>query len=253
MSDSTPVPGRRLQGKIALVTGAGAGIGRSVALRFAAEGATVLAASRGENVRTISAEAEGEVVPLLCDMSDPAQVAAMVGACRERFGRLDVLVNNAGIAHTPARLHELELDTWDRVMATNVRGAFLVLKHAIGLMRASGGGAIVNMASYGSIRASAGSSAYIVSKAAMHSLTQQVAVEYAADNIRCNSVAPGVTLTPLVRAAPAEIIAPKIGATPQGRAAEPEEVASLALFLASDEASHITGGLYLIDGGRSAL
>ncbi|HSV46129.1 MAG TPA: SDR family NAD(P)-dependent oxidoreductase, partial [Ramlibacter sp.] len=176
---SAAASGSRLQGKIALVTGAGAGIGRSVALRFAAEGATVLAASRGDNVQTLVGEAQGEVVPVHCDVSDPAQVATMIAACGERFGRLDVLVNNAGIAHAPARLHELELDTWDRVMATNLRGAFLVLKYALGLMRDTGGGAIVNMASYGSIRASAGSSAYIVSKAAMHSLTQQVAVEYA--------------------------------------------------------------------------
>ena len=178
MSRSTVFLTKRLQGKTALVTGAGAGIGRCVALRFAAEGATVLAASRSDNVETLRGEADGEIVPLRCDVSDPAQVAATVAACRERFGRLDVLVNTAGIA----QLHELGLD-----------------------------------------------------------------------NIRCNSVAPGVTLTPLVRSAPSEVIAPKIAATPQGRAAEPEEVASLALFLASDEASHITGGLYLIDGGRSAL
>lgn len=242
----------RLRDKIALVTGAGAGIGKAVALRFAAEGATVMAVSRGENVEQLTAEADGKVVPYRCDVSDPAQVAEMVQACRRHFGRLDVLVNNAGIAHANRRIHELDLESWDRVMNTNLRGAFVVLQHAIALMLGSGGGSIVNMASVGSLRASPGSAAYIVSKAGIHMLTQQAALEYARDNIRVNSVGPGVTLTPLVQNAPQEVIAPKIAQTPLGRACTPEEVASLTLFLASDEASGITGALYLIDGGRCA-
>lgn len=242
----------RLQDKITIVTGAGLGIGRAIALRFAAEGARVIAADISGEEEKVAAEADGEVVAHRCDVSDPQQVQDLVDFCRARYGRLDVLCNNAGIAGRSAPLHEIALEDWDRVMRINVRGAFLMLKYAIPLMLDSGGGAVVNTSSIGSFRATAGSGAYITSKGAMKMLTQVAALDYIDANIRVNAVCPGTVDTPLVQSAPAGTRAMLLARCPQKRFAKPEEVAALALFLASDEAAHITGASYLIDGGRSA-
>lgn len=242
----------RLPDKITIITGAGLGIGRAMALRFAAEGARVIAADINGAQEQVAAAAQGEVVPFHCDVSQPDQVAALVEFCRARYGRLDVLCNNAGISNPPTPLHEITLEQWDRVMNVNVRGAFLVLKHAIPLLLASGGGAVVNTASIGSFRATRGSGAYITSKGAIKMLTQVAALDYVGDNIRVNAICPGTVQTPMVEAASPEQRAFLTARTPMGRLATPEEVAALALFLASDEASHITGASYLIDGGRSA-
>jgi meso-butanediol dehydrogenase / (S,S)-butanediol dehydrogenase / diacetyl reductase len=253
----------RLQGKVALVTGASAGIGLAVARRFAAEGARVLAVARRAEVETVSSGAGGEVTPssseggditaFRADVSRPQDVEAMVDACRQRFGRLDILCNNAGISGpSGVRIHELGLDDWDRVMATNLRGAFLTLRAAIPLMLASGGGSIVNMASVGSFRASPGSSAYITSKGGLLMLTRTAALEYVQDNIRVNAVCPGMTETSILSALSPEQIVEMGKRSPLGRMNTPEEVASLTLFLASDESTGITGAAYIIDGGRCA-
>jgi NAD(P)-dependent dehydrogenase (short-subunit alcohol dehydrogenase family) len=244
----------RLDGKVAIVTGASTGIGRAVALRFVAEGARVLAVARrivglDEPVR----DSAGALEAYSCDVGDPAQVAAMAAHCQARFGRLDVLCNNAGIGgKSQTRIHELDVADWDAVMQTNVRGAFLVLKHCIPLMLASGGGAIANMASIGSFRATPGSSAYITSKGAMLLLTRTAALEYVNDNIRVNAVCPGVTATEILRGLPPDLMQTLTSRVPMGRMCTPEEVAALTLFLVSDEASAITGAAYVIDGGRSA-
>jgi NAD(P)-dependent dehydrogenase (short-subunit alcohol dehydrogenase family) len=253
----------RLQGKVALVTGASAGIGLAVARRFAAEGARVLAVARRAEVETVSCGAGGEVTlsssecgditAFRADVSRPQDVEAMVDACRQRFGRLDILCNNAGIGGpSGVRIHELGLDDWDRVMATNLRGAFLTLRAAIPLMLASGGGSIVNMASVGSFRASPGSSAYITSKGGLLMLTRTAALEYVQDNIRVNAVCPGMTETSILSALSPEQIVEMGKRSPLGRMNTPEEVASLTLFLASDESTGITGAAYIIDGGRCA-
>ena len=236
-----------------MVTGASTGIGRAVALRFAQEGARVLAVARGAAVDSLATESDGRIEAVRCDVSDPAQVATLASECHRRFGRLDVLCNNAGVGgKSQTRIHELELEDWDRVMNTNLRGAFLVLKHTLPLMLASGGGSIVNMASIGSFRASPGSAAYITSKGGMLMLTRTASLEYVKDNIRVNAVCPGVTATEILTNVPQEVVDMLTARVPLGRMTTPEEVASLTLFLASDEASGITGAAYIIDGGRSA-
>lgn len=240
----------RLQGKVALVMGASSGIGLAVAKRFAAEGARVFAAARRAEVATLPS---ATVIPFRADISRPEDVDAMVRACRQRFGRLDILCNNAGIGGPAGvRIHELGLEDWDRVMATNLRGAFLTLRAAIPLMLASGGGSIINMASVGSFRASPGSSAYISSKGGLLMLTRTAALEYVQDNIRVNAVCPGMTETEILKALSPEQLAEMNKRSPLGRMNTPEEVASLTLFLASDESSGITGAAYIIDGGRCA-
>ena len=249
----TPSGTGRLAGKIALVTGAGTGIGRAVALRFAQEGAKVLAIARSEAVEKLAAESGGAIEALRCDVSDPAQVERMAEECQRRYGSLDVLCNNAGFGSpTRARIHELDVSEWDRVMGTNLRGAFLVLKYTIPLMLHSGGGSIVNMASIGSFRATPGASAYITSKGGVLMLTRTAALEYVDDGIRVNAVCPGVTRTEILANAPQELQDMLVARVPMGRMGTSEEVAALTLFLASDEASYITGAAYIIDGGRGA-
>lgn len=243
----------RLEGKVCLVTGASTGIGRAVALRFAQEGARVLGVARGAAVESLVDASNGRIETLRCDVSDPAQVEAMAEECRRRYGRLDVLCNNAGVGgRSQRRIHELDVDDWDRVMSTNLRGAFLVLKYTLPLMLAAGGGSVVNMASIGSFRATPGSSAYITSKGGLLLLTRTAALEYVGDNIRVNAVCPGVTATEILRNAPAELQSMLVARVPMGRMGTAEEVAALTLFLASDEASYITGAAYVIDGGRGA-
>lgn len=244
----------RLQNKIALVTGAGSGIGRAIALRFAAEGASVFAADLQQaSLDTLAAEAQGTVATHICDVSVPEQVEAMVQACRERFGRLDVLVNNAGIGGSSLTpIHEIPLDSWDKVLNVNLRGAFLVLKHAIPLMLTSGGGSVVNMSSIGSMVCTAGSAAYHASKGGVKMLTQVAALDYVRQNIRVNAVCPGVTRTSILEGRPQSLLDQLSAGVPQGRLGSPEEVAAVALFLASDEASHVTGASYVVDGGVTA-
>lgn len=242
----------QIAGKIAIVTGAGAGIGRAIALRFAAEGARVLAADISGQENRLAGEAKGEVVPMHCDMAKPDDVAAVIEACKARFGRLDILVNNAGIGSVQKPLHEIAFEEWDKVMAVNVRGAFAALKYGLPLMIKSGGGAVVNLASIGSFRAAPLASPYITSKGAMLMLTKQAALEYAQDNIRVNAVCPGTTATPILANTPPDMLAFLEGRIPMSRLGTPEEVANVALFLASDQASFVTGAYFIVDGGICA-
>ncbi|MGH8446337.1 MAG: SDR family NAD(P)-dependent oxidoreductase [Solimonas sp.] len=242
---------QRFTGKVALVTGAGAGIGRAVALRLAAEGARVFAVSRGANVEALES-AGGDIVPYRADVAEPEQVARMVAGCVARCGRIDVLCNNAGISHGGTPLHEIDLELWDRILAVNLRGAFIVMKEVLPVMMRQGGGAIVNMSSVGGKRPSLGSGAYIVGKAGLDMLTRQAALEYVAHGIRVNAVAPGTIATPMVAAAAPGVIDGKRAITPMKRLGTAEEIAAVTAFLASDEASYVTGAIYAADGGRCA-
>ncbi len=242
----------RLAGKVALVTGGSSGIGRRTVQRFLAEGATVVVADlRGASSESAAADPE-RVLGIDCDVSSEDDTRAAIAAAIERFGRLDVLVNNAGITGTPGRVHECTPEQWDRVQAVNVRGAFLMMRAAIPFMLEAGGGSIVNLASVGAFVHVGGGSAYAPSKGALLMLTRQAAIDYARDGIRVNAVCPGITETPILDGAPGgiDLLA---GLVPIGRLGRPEEIASLIAYLASDEAGFVTGSAVLIDGGMTSV
>lgn len=244
--------GDRLQGKSAIVTGAGSGIGRAIATRFAAEGAQVIAADVTDAVDDLAAGSEA-IHAFRCDVGEESEVRRLEAEARRRFGGLDILANNAGIGGgSGVLLHEYRIEEFDRVHRVNVRGAFLVLQAGIRLMLESGGGSVVNTASTGGFRATPGSSGYIISKGGMVMMTRQAGYEYADKGIRVNAVAPGTVRTPILDHVPAETVRRLESRAPEGRLGTPEEVANLALFLASDESTHIIGQCYLIDGGRTA-
>ena len=250
---SRPERGGRLAGKVAIVTGAAAGIGRATADLFAAEGAQVVATDVGP----IEGLGGGALV-LRHDVADEAQWTGVFDAALTRFGRVDILVNNAGISATrPGPLMQVELADWRRVLAVNLDGAFLGMKHAMRAM-AEHGGAIVNVASIHGFVAAPNTAAYSTSKGGLTMLTKVGAVEGArmVPPVRVNSVHPGYVETPLVAARFAQ--RPEYRdhveqATPLGRLATPEEIAAAILYLASDDAAYVVGSALTIDGGYTAV
>lgn len=240
----------RLENKNAIVFG-GSGIGRAIVQRFAAEGAKVLVTGTSAKHQALAAEAPGRIFATTCELGDPAEVARVFGEGQERFERIDIVVNNAATAISPAPLHEVSVADWDRLMQINLRGGFLIIKEAAPLMMGHGG-AIINIGSTASFRATPGSGPYAASKGGLVMLTRSAALDYAKHNIRVNALCPGTTDTPRLERLGGERIAELAARIPLGRLASPNDVAALATFLASDEASYITGQAYLLDGGRFA-
>lgn len=241
----------RFVDKVIVITGAGSGVGEAMARRFAREGAQVFALDVSGKEEEVARAIGDAVTPIRCDVADPEQVKAAFDTVRSRAGKLDVLCNNAGVSPALAMIHEYDLAEFDRVMAVNLRGAFIVLQAGLRVMMETGGGAIVNTASVGAVLATKNASPYLASKAALKMLTQSAAYEYAGYNIRVNAIGPSAISTPMMRAAPIEMQKLQLANVLFDRALEVDEVAGLAAYLASDEASYITGQTYLIDGGRS--
>ena len=241
--------------KVALVTGAARGIGLAVAKRFLADGWRVVLLDIESDLlaRSVEALADSDrTMAVHCDVSDANAVAVALTAIERRFGRLDALVNNAGIAVFAPLLETSDAD-WSRVLEVNLTGPFLCTKAAVPLMREHGGGAIVNITSISAVRASTLRSAYGTSKAGLAHLTKQLAVELASLGIRVNGVAPGPVDTAMARAVhSAEIRADYHDAIPLNRYGLEEELAEAVFFLCSDRASYITGQILAVDGGFDA-
>jgi len=241
--------------KIAIVTGGSSGIGRASSILFAKEGAKVIVSDindkAGEDVvKTIKGNG-GEAFFVRCDITKEDQTRNLITKAVEKYGRLDVLYNNAGIGMVKL-LPEMTEQEWDRIFNINVKGAFLCSKYAIPQMKKQGGGAIVNTASNWGLIAYPHWPAYCATKGAVVMLTKALAIDHAPDNIRVNCVCPGNIDTPLLRAGIAAEGSFKEATKTMGRLAKPEEVAYLALFLASDESSYVTGAAVVVDNGESA-
>lgn len=251
-----------LQDTVALVTGAAVGIGRSIAEALAAEGARVVvsdlerASEQGEEVVRAIAEAGGEARFIACDVSDGEQVRALVAQTVGAYGRLDAAVNNAGISGASAPTGDYTEEDWDRVMAVNLRGVWLCMKHELAQMTAqSTGGRIVNMASILGYVGFADAPAYVAAKHGVVGLTKAAALEYGTRGVRVNAVCPAFIATPMLEGAgllEGDARAQLERLHPIGRLGTPEEVASLTAWLCSDAASFTTGAAYLVDGGYTA-
>lgn len=246
----------RLQGKVALVTGGGSGIGAEISRSLAREGAKVavadIADQNGERTVREIEQAGGDAIFIHLDVTQEEQWKKAIATTEQHFGKLNVLVNNAGIS-VRKLVENAELEDWHRIMEVNATGTWLGIKHAIPAMRRAGGGSIINMSSAHAIVGDIGHPAYFASKAGVRLLTKATAVQHAKDNICCNSIHPGFVETPMT----AEFHASgarqyREAKTPLGRLATPEDIAPGAVFLASDESRYMTGSELVIDGGVTA-
>lgn len=251
--------GGSLEGKIALVTGAGSGIGRAAALAFAREGAKVvvadIVADGGKETLRLIEEGGGKGFFIEGDVSSSTDVQTIVQAAVETYGRLDCAFNNAGIEGAQAPTAECTEENWDRVLTINLKGAWLCMKHEIPIMLEQGGGAIVNTASVAGLVGFPNISAYNASKGGVIQLTKTAALEYAKDGIRVNAVCPGVIRTPMIErffGESPEAEAQFVAMEPVGRMGLPEEIAEAVIWLCSDAASFVTGHAMVVDGGLVA-
>lgn len=248
----------RLDGKVALVTGGNAGIGEAIATVFAQEGAAVVITGRRKEeldrvVRGIE-RSGGRAVGAAGSVTDDAQVREAVATCLRAYGGLQIVVNNAGVGDFGRALHDLDDSSFHQMMDVNVTGVFRVCRAALPHLLAGGGGSIINISSIASLVGIPMSSAYSASKGALDAMTRAMAIDYAAAHIRCNSINPGLVETPMAAPllADKERAAQVLSAYPMRRPGRPEEIAKLALYLASDESTWVTGASFPIDGGMTA-
>jgi dihydroanticapsin dehydrogenase len=248
----------RLEGKVTIVTGAGSGIGKATAIRFAEEGARVTCVDvDGEAVAALAGEIGDAAYAVLADISDPGQVRAYTDGTVERWGALDVVVNNAGV-NLPGVFHEASDEVIDRTLSINVKGTMFGCRYAIPHMLHAGRGSLINMSSVNGMVAEPFLTVYAASKGAIIMLSKGIALDYAKQGLRCNAIAPGWVDTP-INYAHAELLGglEHVYATvgsfqPIGRPGEPREIANVALFLASDESSFVTGTVLIADGAMTA-
>ncbi len=246
----------RLSSKVAVITGAASGIGRAIAERFHGAGANVVIADRSGEQTAFAKLLGDRALAVHADVTVSADIQAMLQATVAHFGGLDILCNNAGIDGEMRMLADFDEDNYERVMAINLRGVFLGIKYAIPLMKRRGGGSIINIASTAGMTATPGLGVYGAAKAGVMQLSRSAAVEYAADKIRVNAICPAMIETPMVahlmKTNPQDA-ARVLAVTPMGRVGQPSEVADVALFLASDESSYVTGVSLPVDGAYSVL
>jgi len=252
---------QRVSGKVAIITGGGTGIGRACALALAREGAKVaLAARRRDKVEAVAREiiaAGGEALAVECDVTDKVSVERAVRAVEERFGRLHVIINNAGAVHVGS-VEETSDDDWNRVISVNLNGTFLMSRAGIPVLRRAGGGSIINIGSYLGLVAIKQRAAYCASKGGVTLLTKAMALDHAHENIRVNCICPAMVETEMALGAmsrtpdPAAYRRLRESQIPIGRLGRPEDVANLALYLASDESTWMTGVAIPLDGGVTA-
>jgi len=247
----------RLDGKVAVITGAASGMGRATALRFAKEGSAVvvadLNAQGGEAVISEIAASGGRAVYQHTDVSSEDGIKALIDRAVKEYGRLDITYNNAGIGGAVGRIEDLKADDWDKTFAILTRAVFFGIKYSIAPMRKVGGGSIISTASVAGLRGMAGLHAYSAAKAAVVNLTESAAIDLGHDRIRVNCICPGGVVTPLtyrgVAGGEQEVTRMMAKMQPIPRAGRPEDIAAMALFLASDESEWVTGAAMVVDGG----
>lgn len=245
-----------LENKVAIVTGAGSGIGKAIALLYASEGATIVASDISEKggnevVNEIKSKG-GQAIFVKADTSKTEDNKAVVEQAVKQFGGLHIAVNNAGIGGPIAPVGEYPIEGWDKVISINLSGVFYGMRYQIPAMIAAGGGSIVNMASILGKAGTKGSCAYVAAKHGVIGLTETAALEYATQKIRVNAIGPGYILTPLLSSLDDATMKALVALHPMGRLGEAQEVANLALWLNSDKASFVTGSYYNVDGGYLA-
>jgi meso-butanediol dehydrogenase / (S,S)-butanediol dehydrogenase / diacetyl reductase len=242
----------KLEGKVAFVTGFGSGLGRAIAVLFAKEGAAVAGTStteaKGRATAAMIESGGGKTLFRQGDVSDSRQMKVLIDETVKRFGGLDIVVNGAGV-RTNGSITEITEEQWDRTIEVNLKGVFVVSRVAIPEMIKRGGGVILNIGARSGMAGQAGRAAYCASKGGMITLTEAMAMDYAADKIRVNCICPGPTRTPMVDTSTAEKLARYKTRVPVGRIGEPEDIAHAALYLASDDASMVTAAILPVDGG----